>query len=293
VRILLPFAPGGNSDLIIRVLTERLGRAFGQQLLIEARPGAAGALAAADVARAAPDGYTLLMASPSPISITPLLSKTPYDPVKSFAPISVIGINPKVWAVPASFPAATFGDFVNYIRQRPDRLAYGDAGAGSISHLSTELVLKRLGLRMIRVSYKGNAPSTTDLVAGRIATSFTNLSAVLPFVADHSLKLLAVANEIRSPQIPTVPTFAEAGFPGIVILTWNGLMAPAGTPRAIIDRLASEVASAARDPAIAERLSSNGVDPVGNTPEQFAAMIAADISLWAEAIRITGVAAKD
>jgi len=161
--------------------------------------------------------------------------------------------------------------------------------AVSIPHLSTELVLKRAGLQMIRASYKGNAPSTTDLVAGHISTSFTNLSGVMPYAATGALKLLAVASEQRSPHIPNVPTFAEAGLPGIVILTWNGLMAPAGTPRDVIDRLAQEIARAVKDPAIVERLASNGIDALGNTPQEFAALVAADIALWGEAIRIAGV----
>jgi tripartite-type tricarboxylate transporter receptor subunit TctC len=274
------------------VIADRLAQRFGQPFVVESRPGAAGAIAAETVARSEADGYTLLLGSPSQISIAPLLTRTAYNPVTDFAPISVIGTNPKVWAVPAALPVANFTEFVDYARKRPDRLAYADAGGGSIAHLSTALVLRRAGLRMFRVSYKGNAPSTTDLVAGRVSVSFTNLSAVLPYFADRSLKLLAVANERRSPLIPTVPTFAEAGFPGIVILTWNGLMAPAGTPRAIIDQIAGEVARAVKDPVIAQRLAGGGVDPVGNTPEAFAAMIAADIALWEEAIKIAGVQVK-
>jgi len=293
VRIILPFPLGGNSDFMLRIVADRLTQRLGQAFIIESRPGAAGALAAELVARAEPDGHTLLMGSPSQISITPLITKTAYDPVADFAPISVIGTNPKVWAVPADLPVETFGQFVDYARARPDQLAYADAGAGSIAHLSTALVLQRTGMRMFRVSYKGNAPSTTDLVAGRVATSFTNLSVVLPYFLDHSLKLLAVADDRRSPQLPAVPTFAEAGFPGIVIHTWNGLMAPAGTPRPIVDQLASEVARAVKDPAIAERLVSNGVDPLGNTPDEFAALIKADIALWAEAIKSAGIQANN
>src|SRR5262249_19156839 len=159
-------------------------------------------LAAEAVARAAPDGYTLFLGSPSQISISPLISKTAYDPIKDFAPISVVGTNPKVWAIHAGIPVETFAQFVDYVRERPGQLAYADAGAGSIPHLATELVLKRAGLRMIRVSYKGSGLSTTDLVAGRISTSFTNLSGLLSHVAAGSLKLLAVADEKRSPQIP-------------------------------------------------------------------------------------------
>jgi tripartite-type tricarboxylate transporter receptor subunit TctC len=293
VRILVPFAAGGNADFIARVIAQRLSETLGQPFVVECRPGAAGVLAAEAVARAAPDGYTLFMGSPSQISISPLVSKTAYDPIKDFAAISVIGTNPKVWAIPAAIPVETFAQFIDYVRQRPDQLAYADAGAGSIPHLSTELVLKRAGVHMIRVSYKGNSLSTTDLVAGRIATAFTNLSGVLAHSAAGSVKLLAVAGEKRSPQIPTVPTFAEVGFPGVVIVTWNGLMAPAGTPRPIIEQIAAEVARAVTDRDIADRLVNNGVDPLGNTPEEFVHLIAADISLWAEAVKSAGIEARN
>lgn len=293
VRILVPFAAGGNSDFIARVIAQRLSEAFGQPFVVECRPGAAGILAAEAAARAEADGYTLFMGSPSQISIAPLVSKTGYDPVKDYAPIGVIGTNPKVWAIHAGLPVQTFAQFADHVRQHPQQLTYGDTGAGSISHLSTELVLKRAGMQMVRVSYKSFSQSTTDVVAGRISTVFTNISDVLPHVAAGSLKLLAVASDKRSPQIPAVPTFAEAGLPGIVIHTWNGLMAPAGTPRPIVDQIASEVARAVKDPIIADRLVSNGVDPLGNTPDEFAALIAADISLWSEAIKSAGIQANN
>ena len=293
VRILVPFAAGGNSDFIARVIAQRLSEVFAKPFVVECRPGAAGVLAAEAAAHAAPDGYTLFLGTPSQVSIAPLVSKTPYDPVKDFAPISVIGTNPKVWAIHAGVPVDTFVQFADYVRRRPRQLAYADTGVGSISHLSTELVLKRADMQMVPVSYKGQAQATTDLVAGRISTIFTNVSDVLPYVTAGSLKLLAVADDKRSPQLPHVPTFAQVGLPGLVITTWNGLMAPAGTPRAIIDRVAQEVARAVKDPTIAKRLSGAGVDPVGGTPAEFAAMIATDIPLWTEAVKIAGVEAKD
>jgi tripartite-type tricarboxylate transporter receptor subunit TctC len=293
VRILVPFAAGGNSDFIARIIAQRLSEIFGTAFVVEYRPGAAGVLAAEAVARATPDGYTLFLGSPSQISIAPLMSKTAYDPLRDYVPVSVIGTNPKVWAIHAGIPVDTFAQFADYVRQRPHQTTYSDTGLGSISHLSTELVLNRASMEMVRVSYKSLSQSTTDLVAGRISAVFTNVSDVLPYAGAGSLKLLAVAGNTRSPQLPTVPTFAEAGFPGIVIHTWNGLMAPAGTPRPIIDQVASEVARAVRDPVIAERLVSNGVDPLGNTPEDFARLIAADISLWAEAIKSAGIQARN
>jgi tripartite-type tricarboxylate transporter receptor subunit TctC len=292
VRIIVPFGAGGNTDAIARVIAEHLGEAFGQQFVIENRPGAAGLVATEAVARSTPDGYTLFMATPAQIAITPAVSKTHYDPVRDFAPISVVGTNPKVLAVHARLPVHTLAQFVDYVQRRPKEVGFGDNGTGSISHLSTVLFLKRAGLDMYAVNYKSGTAVITDLLAGHVPTYFTNLSDVLPFRTNAALRLLAVSGPRRAPQAPEVPTFIEEGYPGFKIVTWNGLMAPAGTPKEIVGRIAGEVARAVKDPKIAERLVANGVDPLGNNPEDFAGMIADDIRLWAEAVKIAGVQGK-
>jgi tripartite-type tricarboxylate transporter receptor subunit TctC len=292
VRIIVPFGAGGNTDAIARVIAERLGEAFGQQFVIENRPGAAGVVATEAVARAAPDGYTLFMATPAQIAITPAVSKTHYDPVRDFAPISVIGTNPKVLVAHAGLQVQTLAQFVDYVRQRPNQVGFADNGTGSISHLSTVLFLKRAGLNMYAVNYKSATSVITDLLAGHVPVYFTNLSDVLSFRTNAALRLLAVSGQARAPQAPDVPTFIEAGYRGFKIVTWNGLMAPAGTPKDIVGRIAGEVANAVKDPKIAERLAANGVDPLGNRPEEFAAMIADDIRLWAEAVKIAGAQEK-
>jgi tripartite-type tricarboxylate transporter receptor subunit TctC len=286
VRIIVPFAPGGNTDSIGRIIAQHLGEAFGQQFIIENRPGAAGAIAAEAVARSPADGYTLLLGSPSPISIAPLMAKTAYDPIKDFAPVSVIGTNPYALVVHPSLPVTTVGEFVAYVRKEPNKLTYVSSGAGSVVHLSTGLFLKRAGLEMIPVFYKGGMAAVTDVIAGHVSTYFATVSDVLPYTASGNLRLLAVSSEKRVSQIPGVPTFIESGFSGFKTYTWNGLMAPAGTPWDIIERIAKEVARAVKDPRVIERLAVLGVDPVGNTPEEFAAMIAADTPLWAEAIKL-------
>jgi tripartite-type tricarboxylate transporter receptor subunit TctC len=291
VRIVVPFAAGGNSDIIARIIAQPLSEAFGQQFVIENRPGAAGVLAAEAVARAPPDGHTLFMATSSQIAILPAMTKIPYDPVKDFAPISIIGTTPYVLAVHPGIPANTLREFIDYTRTRPNRLTYATSGLGSVSHLAMALFLKRAGLEMIPVAYRGGV-AMNDIVAGHIPTYFTNSSAVVPYATSDALRLLAVSAEKRAPQIPDVPTFDESGFPGFKLLTWNGLMAPAGTPNEIIDRIAREVSRAMQDPKLAERFSSNGVDPLGGTPKEFAATIPEDIALWSEAVKIAGVQEK-
>jgi len=292
VRIVVSFAAGGNSDIVARLIGQRLSEVFAQQFVIENRPGASGAIAAEAVARAPADGYTLLMGNAPVISITPALGRVPYDPVKDFAPISAIGANPLVLVAHPSVPVANIEEFVGYARSRPRQLTYVSSGVGSIVHLAMGLFLKRAEIEMTPVSYKGGAAPLTDVIAGHVKTYFSNLSVVVPHASGGSLRLLGVTAARRLPQIPDVPTFIESGFPGFRILTWNGLMAPAGTPAWIIDRMATEAARAVKDPKFVERLAGDGFDPIGNRPDEFAAMIAADISFWADAVKIAGMQDK-
>ena len=292
VRIVVPFAPGGNTDGIARLIAQPLGETFGQLFVVENRPGAAGAIAAEAVARAPADGHTLLMGTPSQIVIIPAMTKTPYDPVKDLAPISVVGTNPYVLVVHAGIPARTLAELAAYARRQPDKLAYAAPVFGGLSHLSMLLFLKRAGLEMTPVSYKGGAAPLADVVAGHVPIYFATLSEAVSQARGGAIRLLAVSSENRVPQIADVPTFAESGFPGFKVLTWNGLMAPAGVPKETIDRIAKEVSRAVKDAKFAERLAAFGIDPLGNTPVEFAAMIAADIAMWSEAIKIAGVQEK-
>jgi len=292
VRIIVPFPAGGNSDAVARIIAQRLGETFGQQFVVESRPGAGGAMAAEAVARSPADGYTLFMATLGQIAVIPKITKAGYDPVRDLVPISNIGTNPFVLVVHPSVPANNVRDFVDYARRQPAKLTYVSAGPGSMVHLSMALFLNRAGIDMIPVSYKGGAAPLADVIAGHVTSFFPNLSVVLPQAGTGAVRLLAVSSERRNTQLPDVPTFIESGFPGFHVLTWNGLMAPAGTPKDIIDRLAKEVGKAVRDPGIAERLVRNGIDPLGNSPEEFAAMIAADMALWGEAIKAADGPAK-
>jgi tripartite-type tricarboxylate transporter receptor subunit TctC len=287
VTVVVPFAAGGNTDGIGRSIAQWLSDRLGQQFVVENRAG--GAIAAEMVAKAPADGYTLFVAALPQIAIVPAISQTRYDPAKDFAPISVVGTNPFVLAVNKDVPVKSIPEFIDYVRKAPQLLSYASAGIGSLNHLSMALFLKLAGIEMIHVPYKGNAPAMSDVVAGHVPAIFTNLSDALPQAAAGSIRLIGVSGETRAPQIPDVPTVAEQGFPTFKTRTWNALMAPAKTDPAIIARVATEVAAAAKDPGFAERLNHLGVDPLGNTPAEFAALIAADIPFWAEAVRIAGV----
>jgi tripartite-type tricarboxylate transporter receptor subunit TctC len=292
VRIIVPFPAGGSSDVAARILARQLSTAFGQQVVVENRPGASGILAAEAVAHAPADGYVLLMATTAQISVTPQVTTTPYDPIKDFAPISVVATTPFVLAVHPSIPARTVGELVAFARAQPRRLAYASSGIGSIGHLSMELFLHRAGLAMTAVSYKGGTAQLNDVIAGHVKVTMLNLSLVEPFASGDALRLLAVTSEKRVAQLPDVPTFIEAGYAGLTVSNWVGLVAPAGTDQQIIARIAAEVSRAVRDPKVAGVLAANGLAPVGGTPADFSTMIAADRSLWAQALSRSGLKAE-
>ncbi len=285
VKIVVPFAAGGNTDGIARVIAERLTAVLGQQVLVENRAGANGAIAAEFVARAAPDGYTLLMAAMPLVAVLPAVARQSYDPVKDFVAISNVGSNPFVLGVHKSVPANNVREFVAYVRANPGKTNYASGGSGSVSHLSAALFVKRAGLEMTHVSYKGGAPAVADLLGGQVQMYFGNLSELAPHAAGGNLRIIGVSSEKRASQLPDVPTIAESGFPGFRTLTWNGLMAPAGTPPAIVSRLSLEVGKITATPAVAQRLVQLGVDPIGSTPQEFADTIRADIALWADAVK--------
>ena len=289
VRIIAPYAAGGNSDGIARIAAQRLTEAFGQTFVVENRLGANGALAAEAVARSPGDGYTLLWGVTPPITINPAMTKVNYDPVKDFAPISVVGVNAFVLLVNKNFPPKSVAELIAHVRAQPSKLAYADGGAGSLTHLTMALFLKRAGLDMTNVSYRGNALALTDIVAGHLPTMFSNISDAIPQAAAGSVRMLAVSGKDRAPQLPDVPTVAESGFPGFNVLTWNGLMAPAGTPKEIVGKIAAEIGRAVKDPQFLTRLEQFGVDPLGNTPEEFTAMVVSDTALWADTVKSLGL----
>jgi len=293
VTVIVPFAAGGNTDGIARMTAQRLGAAFGKPFIVENRPGASGAIAAELSKRAAPDGYTLFVAALPVMAIVPAMSKVRYDPQKDFAPISNIATNSFALVVNKDIPVKTLPEFVDYVRAHNGELSYGSAGIGSLNHLSMVLFLKRAGLEMVHVSYKGNAPALTDVMAGHVMAMFSNLSDALAQANGGTVRMLAISSEARSPLAPNVPTVSESGYPNFNVLTWNGLMAPAGTPQDIIDKVAREVGAAVKDPKFASQLADYGVDPLGNTPAEYKAMLAKDIPVWTEALDAAGVKQED
>ena len=292
VKIVVGLAAGGLTDTITRIITQPMSERLGQPIVVENRPGAAGTIAAEAVARGPADGYTLVMGNLPQMVIIPALSGTRYDPVKDFAPIGIVGSNPFVLCVNPNLPAKTLAEFIDYVRSKPGQLSYASGGIGNGTHLSMAYFLKLAGLDMIHVPYKGGAPAMADVIAGHVPAMFASSSDALPQVKAGTIRVLAVSSGERSPKIPEVPTVAEFGFPQFKTITWNGLMAPASTPKAIVDRLSAEVAHAVKDPKVVERLAGQGIDPIGNTPEQFAAAIRADVLLWTEAVKVAGVKEK-
>jgi tripartite-type tricarboxylate transporter receptor subunit TctC len=292
VRIIVPYAAGGNSDSMARIVAQRLSETLGQPFIVENRVGANGALASEAVARSPADGYTLLWAVTPPMTISPAMGKLNYDPVNDFAPISAVAVNGFVLLVNKNFPPRSVAEFISYVKTQPQKLAYAEGTAGSVTHLAMALFLKRAGLDMTNVSYRGNAPALNDVIAGHLPTMFSNVSDALPHAASGSIRLLAVSRAQREPQIPDVPTVAETGFPGYDVITWNGLVAPANTPRTIIEALAREIGAAVKDPNFIERLKGFGVEPLGNSPDEFVTMIKNDLSTWADAVKVAGLAPR-
>jgi len=292
VKIIYPYAAGSTGDVTARLIAHRLSEKLGQPFIVENRVGANGVIGTEAVARSAPDGYMLLWAITPQIAISPVMTKVPYDPVRDFVPISAVSTNRFALIVNAKVPAKTVAEFVAYVRAQPHGFIYAEGGAGSVSHLAMVLLLNRAGVQGTNVSYKGTGLALTDVIAGHLPAMFALFGDALSQTDGGVIRILAVSSEQRSALAPYVPSIAESGFPGFNATSWWGLMGPAGMPKPIVDRIAAEVGQAIKDPKIVEQLTKFGVDPVGNNPQEFSAMISADIKLWAEAVRMAGLKAK-
>jgi tripartite-type tricarboxylate transporter receptor subunit TctC len=288
IRLVVPFSPGGNTDSIARISAEFLGKRLGAVVIVDNKPGANGALAAEAVAHAAPDGYTMFMATAPQMAVLPHLTKTPYDPVKDFDPVTIVASNVFAMAVGEAVAAKTLQEFTAMVKAQPGKLAYASAGNGSVSHLSMALFLSRAKLDMFHVAYKGGAPALADVLGGQVPVYFANVAEVLPHVKGGRIRVLAVSGAKRVPQLPSVPTVAESGYPGFQTNTWNGFAVPAKTPKAVIDRIASEMAKAPADPEFVKRMDAIGVQVVCGTPAEAAAQLREDTALWGQAVKISG-----
>jgi tripartite-type tricarboxylate transporter receptor subunit TctC len=292
VRIIYPYSAGSVGDATARLLAQRLSEVFHQPFIVENRLGANGAIATEAVARAEPDGYTLLYAMTPQIAISPALSRVRYDPIADFVPISTINTSAFALIVHPSLPVKTVEDFIAYVRTRPNQLAYAEGGVGSINQLAMVSFLRRAGLEMIDVGYKGNSLALNDVIAGHVVAMCSLFGDALQQARSGAVRMLAVTSERRLQEAPDVPALAESGLSGFRAESWHGLMAPAHTPPKIVDRIATEIVRAVRDREFAERLTEFGLDPVGTTPHEFAALIAADIQRWAEAVKVAGIAIR-
>ena len=290
LRIVVPFTPGGTSDILARALAPRLGAALGETVVVDNRPGAGGSIAGAEVARAEPDGRTLFMGHVGTLAVNPALyPKLAYDPLKSFVPVAWVARVPNVLVVPAASPFRTLREFIDGVRAQPGRRTYSSGGNGSAAHITMELLKLRAQLFMLHIPYRGTAPSVSDLLAGQVDATFTGAPAVLPLVRAGRLRALAVSSAQRIPALPEVPTVAESGFAGFEADQWYGLVAPAGTPAAAVQRLNAEVNKALALPEVAEQLAREGAVPVPTTPQAFGDLIRREIPRWAEVVKAGNV----
>jgi len=289
IRLLLPFPAGGAVDIVARVMTAKMAEDLGQPIIIENKSGAGGIVATDTVAKSPHDGYTLLLTTPNHTINGALQTSLPYDTEKDLVPISVIAEVPEVLVSYSEAPFKTFPEFVAYAKKNPGKLNYASAGVGTLPHLTMELLLQRIGVQVTHIPYRGAAPAMSDLLAGVVQLKLDTYATSHPQVVANRLRMLGIASSHRSKLMPDTPTIAEMGLPGYEGILWIGMMAPAGTPQAIIDKLAAESAKAARTPNVAERLQHDGVDPIGGTPEQFGALIARELRQWRELATNTNI----
>ena len=288
LRIIVPFPPGAATDIQGRYLALRLGESLGQQAIVDNRPGANGTLGLDLLAKAAPDGHTLVVGQTGNIAISPSLTKVAYDPLRDFAPITLILSSPHVLAVHPALPVRSVKELVALARVRPGQLNYASTGAGSAGHLGVELFRKQTKIDLTHIPYKGAVLGFNDLVAGHVAMMFTSVFSTYSFAKGGRVRLLGVASPRRSPSVPDVPTIAEAGFTGVEVTSWWGLLAPASTPREVVARLTSEPVRILASSDARERIASMGADIATSTPQQFADFIKTEHAKWTQLIKESG-----
>lgn len=290
IRLVAPSAPGDAPDVIARLVAEKLSAALGQQVVVDNKPGAGGVVGSEIVAKAPADGYTLIMGNAGSHGINAAVyTKLPYDIQRDFAPVSQIAVAPNIFIVNPSVPAQTIQEFIAYAKTKPGQLNYASGGNGSSSHMSMELLKAMGGIDVVHVPYKGSTPALTDLIGGQASIMVVNLPPAVPHVKSGRLRALAVTTKARSPLLPDVPTVAESGLPTFETVAWFGVLAPAATPKDVVARLSAEIAKIAKTPEMRERLSALGAEPVGSTPEEFAAIIARDIAKWTTLAKSVGI----
>ncbi|TRZ96832.1 MAG: tripartite tricarboxylate transporter substrate binding protein [Rhodocyclaceae bacterium] len=289
VRMVVPFPPGGTTDILARAVGQKLSESWGQQVVIDNRPGAGGNIGTDIVAKSPADGYTLLMGTVGTHSINAsLYAKLPFDPIKDFTPVTLVASVPNVLVVNATVDAKSVKELIALAKSKPGQLAFASSGNGTSIHLAGELFKSMTGVAMLHIPYKGSAPAIAELLGGQTNMMFDNLPSAMPHIKSGRLRALAVTSVRRSPALPDVPTIAETGISGYEASSWFGVLAPAGTPKDIVARIQVDIAKALNAPEIKERLSGQGAEPVGNTPEQFAEHIKAESAKWAKVVKDSG-----
>ncbi|HZP86803.1 MAG TPA: tripartite tricarboxylate transporter substrate binding protein [Burkholderiales bacterium] len=288
VRVIVPFSPGGAVDGPMRIIAQELSKRLNQQVVVENKPGAGATIGTDMVAKATPDGYTLLLASQTNAISASLYKNLAYDPIEDFAPISLIGREPGVLVVNPSVPAKTFQEFIAYVKEHPGQVDYASSGNGSGQHLFAALLASRTGLKMNHVPYRGSGQATTDLLGGQVQMSIPGTAGMVGHIKNGRLRALAVTGAKRSPQLPDVPTVIESGVPNFEAYVWMGLLAPKGTPQPIIDKLHRELIAVLGTDAVKNYMATAGIEIVGSTPEEFARFFRAERDLWAKVVKDTG-----
>jgi len=290
LHLIVPFPPGGGNDTVARAIAQQIGPDLGQPVVIDNRPGAGGSVGAELAAKAPADGYTLFLAGVGSHAVNPNLhAKLPYDPVKDFAPITLVASAPSVLVVNPAVPARTLAEFTSYARAHPGKLNYASNGNGSAAQLAAALYESMADVRMVHVPYKGIAPALTDLLSGEVQLMFGTIVALVPQIQAGKLRALAVTSRKRSSLLTDVPTLAESGLPDYEAGSWYGILAPAGTPREVIDRLHGAIVKALKQPDVAKRLAAEGAELIGSTPEEFAAHIKSEIARVGQVVRAAGI----
>jgi tripartite-type tricarboxylate transporter receptor subunit TctC len=285
IRLLVPFPPGGGADISARILTDGLGPVLGQTVVVDNRAGAASILGTDIVSKSAPDGYTLLLVPISLAFNAALYKKLPYDALRDFAPISLVADQPNILVVHPSLAAKSFKEFIALARAQPGKLIYGSAGVGTGTHLAMELLLMSQKVEMVHVPYKGAAPALTGVIGNEVSAFFSTFASALPHVKSERLRAFGVTSAQRAPTLPDVPTIAESGVPGYEYSTWYGLAAPAGTPRAIVEKLNRTTAEVLASPKTAERYVGQGLTPLPSTPARFGAHLKSETEKWTKVVR--------
>jgi tripartite-type tricarboxylate transporter receptor subunit TctC len=290
IRLMVPFPPGGSTDIVARIVAQKLGTQLGQQLVIENRGGAGGTIGTAVVAKAPADGYTLVVGTTSTHVVAPsVYQKLEYDPVKDFAPVSLMAVTPYLLVVNPGVPAKSVKELVELMKSQPGKLNYASAGVGSTTHLAMEMLKGASNTYALHIPYNGNGPAGTAVIAGQVEILFGSLPAVLPHAKSGKVRALAVGTPKRSPSLPEVPTVSESGYPGFDASLWLAIMAPAGTPAPVIERLNREVIAAVSSKDTAELLDKNGAEPLSSTPAELAAMIKDGVVKYAKVVKDAGV----